>query len=121
MALQEYYPDSRFEVQAFNADVSTAGSGWAVAPGRGKLVKVYTVIGAAITVANAVVTMKIGGTSVTGVSITIAFSGAAAGDVDEGAPTADTYCQPGDKIEFISDGGSTTTSPIQYMAIFERV
>jgi hypothetical protein len=64
--------------------------------------------------------MEINGTAVTGVSVTITQSGSAAGDVDSGEPTAVTYVNEGDSIEFISDGASSTTAPATFTAVIER-
>jgi hypothetical protein len=91
-----------------------------VSPWRGQLKRVYSALHVAITGANAVWTMEINGTAVTGVSVTITQSGSAAGDVDSGEPTAVTYLNEGDVIEFISDGASSTTAPTTFTAVIER-
>jgi hypothetical protein len=106
MALPENRPLSEAAVSAYLADVSTASSTFVVSPWR--------------TGANAVWTMEINGTAVTGVSVTITQSGSAAGDVDSGEPTAVTYVNEGDSIEFISDGASSTTAPATFTAVIER-
>lgn len=120
MALPVPRPISEISVNAHLADLSTAGSAFCVSPCRGELVRAYSVIGAAITTANAVWTMEINGTAVTGVSVTVTQSGSAAGDVDTGEPTARTYVNEGDTIEFISDGASDTTCPTNFTAVIER-
>jgi len=112
------YPINEMPVQAEMADLSTAGSAYAVAPRRGKIVRVFSVIKAAITVADAVWTMKINGAAVTGVSVTVAFTGAAAGDVD--SAIAAIPVSEGDTIEFVSDGASTTTAPTTFTAIIRE-
>jgi hypothetical protein len=122
LALPENRPLSEVAVSAYMADLSTASSAFVVAPCRGRIVRAYSTIYNAITVANAVWTMEINGTAITGVSVTVAFSGSAAGDVDTGTPTglSTTYVNEGDVIEFVSDGGSTTTAPTMFVAVIER-
>jgi hypothetical protein len=122
LALPEPRSLSEATVCAYMADLSTASSAFVVAPFRGRIVRAYSTIYNAITVANAVWTMEINGTAITGVSVTVAFSGSAAGDVDTGTPTAvsTTYVNEGDVIEFVSDGASTTTCPTMFVAVIER-
>lgn len=117
MALHENTPLNEIHVQAYLADLSTASSAFVVSPVRGKIVKAYSVIGAAITSADAVWTMEINGTAVTGVSVTVANSSSAAGDVDSGTPTGANDVNPGDVIEFVSDGASSTTCPTMFTAV----
>ena len=107
-------------VSAYMADLSTASSAFVVAPFRGSIKRVYSVIYNAITVANAVWTVESNGTAVTGVSVTVTQSGSAAGDVDSGTPTALYYVNEGDTIEFVSDGASTTACPTTFTAVIER-
>lgn len=91
-------------------DVSTAGSVF-VTPGvAGTIVKFGNVIDAAITAADAGLTLEIGGTLVTGSAITIANAGSAAGDVDQATPTALNVITASEAIEIVKDGLSTTTS-----------
>jgi hypothetical protein len=122
LALPENRPLSEVAVSAYMADLSTASSAFVVAPCRGRIVRAYSTIYNAITVANSIWTMEINGTAITGVSVTVAFSGSAAGDVDPGTPPglSTTYVNEGDVIEFVSDGGSTTTAPTMFVAVIER-
>lgn len=120
MALPENRPLSEESVSAYLADISTASSTFVAAPFRGKIVRAYSVIHAAITSADAVWTMEINGTAVTGVSVTVANSSSAAGDVDSATPTGANYVNEGDTIEFISDGASSTTAPATFTAVIER-
>lgn len=114
------YPSNRplnvIRVYAHMADVSTAGSAFTVAPCRGKIVKMGSVIHAAISSADSAITSKIAGTSITGGAWTIASSGAAAGDVDTAVPTAANLVNEDDNIEFITDGASSTTAPTTFFA-----
>lgn len=116
-------PAEWFTVSAYLADLSTAGSAFTVAPCRGYIKTARSVIENAITVADATWTLEINGTAVTGVSVTVANSGSAAGDVDEGIPTSlsTSLVNEGDAIEFVNAAGSTTTCPVRFHAVIEPV
>lgn len=116
MALVKNRPLNVERVYAYMADISAPGSAFTVSPCRGKIIKMGSTIGAAITVADAAVTSKINGVLVTGGAWTVAFTGAAAGDVDTAIPSGANAVNEDDKIEFISDGGSTTTAPTTFFA-----
>ena len=90
-------------------DVSTAGQTYVPVDDQhaGEIVEITTALGGAISGADAGLTAKIGGTAVTGGTITIANSGSAAGDVDSCAPTAANVVSNGDTIEIETDGAST--------------
>ena len=92
-------------------DVSTAGQVYVPIneEQEGQIVEIETVLNGAIATANAGLTAKIGGTAVTGGTITIAFSGSAAGDVDNCAPTAANEVVDGSVIEIETNGASTNT------------
>lgn len=91
------------------ADVSTAGQIYIPVPDGGRIIKAFSVIDGAIATANAVLTLKIGGTAVTGGTITITQSGSAAGDVDTCEPTAANTVLEGGSIEVETNGASTNT------------
>jgi hypothetical protein len=116
MAYPVNKPLNIVRVYAYMADVSTASSAFVPSPCRGKIVKAGSSIYAAITGADAAVTMEINGTAVTGGSWTITQSGSAPGDVDTANPTAANLVSEGDAIEFISDGASSTTAPAMFYA-----
>ena len=120
MALPQNRPLSEASVEVQMADLSTASSAYVVCPWRGTLKRAYSVIANAISSADAIWTMEINGTAVTGVSVTVANSGSAAGDMDSGEPTAVTYLNEGDVIEFITDGGSTDTCITRFTVVIER-
>lgn len=122
MALPVPRPISEIAVSANLVDISTASSCFTVAPCRGRIVRAYSTIYGAITGADAVWTMEINGTAITGVSVTVANSGSAAGDVDIGLPTAESTARvnEGDTIEFISDGASSTAIAATFVAVIER-
>lgn len=120
MALTVNHPLlKQVRVTAYMADVSTAGSAFAISPIRGKVIEVGSVIYNAITTADSAASTKIAGTAITGGTWTIAFSGSAAGNVNSAVPTAANTCNEGDNIEFITDGASSTTCPAEFYAIVE--
>lgn len=91
------------------ADVSTASSCYVVAPAGGTISKIYSVINGAISGANSIITSNINGVAITNGSITVAFSGSAAGHIDSATPTALNTVVAGDLITLTTDGGSTGT------------
>jgi len=97
-------------VQTTIANISSASSSWVVSPFGGDITKIETVIDTAITTGDATITAELGGTLVTGSSITIANSGSAPGDVDSSSPTGANTVTAGQAIEIITDGGSTVAS-----------
>lgn len=89
------------------ADISSAGSTFVVLPAC-TVTNIWTVIDGAITTGDAAITFENNaGTALTGGSITIANSGSAAGDIDTCATTANNVFTEGQKLEIITDGGST--------------
>ncbi len=97
-------------VQSFYiADVSTAGQVYVPIHEDGFIKEISTALNGAIATANATLTAKIGGTAVTGGTITIIQSGSAAGDVDTAEPTGANEVSIGDTLEIETDGASTNT------------
>ena len=90
-------------------DISTAGQKYVVPGFRGKIKKAWSVINGAIGTADADLTLKIGGTAVTGGVITVATASSAAGDVDSCTPSGANTFTVGDAIEVETDGASTNT------------
>ena len=99
-----------YTLNAHITDVSTASSAWVVAPVAGIISKIYCTIDTAITVADSVVTSFIGVTGITNGTVTLAYSGSAAGSSFNATPTANRTVSAGSVIELRSDGGSTTAS-----------
>jgi hypothetical protein len=120
MALPELHPLSEVVVYAHTADMSTAGSAFARAPFRGKVVKVGSVIHAAVTTADNGIITKINSTAITGGTYTHAASGSAAGEVRSATPTAANTVNEDDNIEFASDGAGSGTVPATYFAVVRR-
>lgn len=91
-------------------DVSAASdSALETAPFDGLVTRVFSKLLAAITVADANLTPKIGATAITGAALVIAYTGSAVGDVDEAFPTALNVVAKGDTL-VASSGGESTTS-----------
>jgi len=90
-------------------NLDTPTSHYVVSPVAGTITKIYSVIDAAIALADTTLVTKIGGVTVTNGTITIAYSGSAAGDVDSCTPTALNSVSAGTAIE-IASGGETNTS-----------
>ncbi len=116
MSLPNPRPLNIIRVSTYMADSSTAGSSFIAAPTRGKVIKVGSIIHAAVTTADTNVTTKINGTSITGGAFVIAFTSAAAGDVDTATPSAANLVNEDDKIEFASGGEGSGTVPTTFFA-----
>lgn len=109
MAYPKTKPFNAIPLTVIIDDVSTAGQVY-IAPGfRGRITEIYSVLNGAIGTANAGLTAKISGTAVTGGTITIAYSGSAAGDLDSCTPTGANDFTATDVIEVETDGASTNT------------
>jgi len=94
------------------ADISTAGQIFVPIPigFDGTVIEIRTALNGVITTADAVLTPKVNGTAMTNGAITVAFTGAALGDVDASFPTSNNAVRVGDAIEIETDGGSTVTA-----------
>ena len=114
------YPTNRpinvNRVYAHCTDISTAGSYFTVSTCRGKIIKMGSILFAAITTADDVITSKINGTAITGGGWSIATASSAAGDVDIAVPTAANFVNMDDAIEFINSGASDTTAAVTFCA-----
>ena len=113
--------EDTYLLQAELDNISAASSAWVAVPYAGKIRRVSTILHAAITVADATITIT---TSVGAVTetITVAYSGSAAGDVDSVAPAdhANVVVAKGTTIKFETDGGSTTAARLTGVFEIER-
>ena len=82
-------------------------STWTVSPIAGTITNIWTVIDGAIADVDAIITLEIAATPITGGAITVAFSGSAPGDVDTTTPSAANTVTAGQAIEIITNGAST--------------
>lgn len=116
---------SRKYLGAEHTDISAASVAYAVCPEAGQVVKVWATLHAALTSADAVVTMKrirAGGTPATMANgtLTVVQASSAAGLVFSCAPTGpNSFVEEGDVIVFDSDGASSTTARVTYTVELE--
>jgi hypothetical protein len=101
-------------------DVSTAFTSRIAVPDGGRVIKIITVLGGTISGANAGITAKVGTTAMTGGTITVAYSGSAAGDVDTCEPTGANNVEQDGYIGIATDGASTGTHSLHYTIIIRR-
>ena len=101
-------------------DVSTAFTSRIACPDSGRVIKNITVLGGAISGADAGISAKINGTAMTGGTITVAYSGQAAGDVDTCEPTGANNVEQDGYIEIVTDGASTGAHSLHYTIIIRR-
>lgn len=86
------------------------------APFRGRVSKFGSVLGGALTSADATVTVAVNGTTVG--TFTIAYTSSAAGDLDTGEPAAVCYVNEDDVVSFTSAGASGSNIPATFFADF---
>jgi hypothetical protein len=99
-----------FPITCTIQDISNPSSVFIVPGIAGKIVDIHVALNGAITVADSIVTAKINTVPVTGISITAAYSGSAAGSVFSGTATALNTFLADDAIEIITNGGSSTSA-----------
>ena len=109
----------RTVLNAYHADIGTAGSAYVVAPFAGDIVQLEAVNIAANAGTKSVLTAKINGNSVTHPAWEVAIT-AAAGTRSGVTPTAATEFQAGDVISVASDGGSSAVTPAMYSIVIRR-
>jgi hypothetical protein len=98
------------------ADVSATTPVYAPSPVRGKVVRLYSVIGGAITAADATCTVEINGVAATG-TLTIANVGSALGVVDSAQLTGRVEVNQGDVLEVVPAGESSTTATADFYLV----
>lgn len=89
------------------ANLDTVTDYYVVFPFAATITKIYSVIDGAILTANKTLTASIGGVAVTGGVVTIAFTGAAAGDVDVATPSAANTITAGAALKIAATGATT--------------
>jgi len=102
-------------------DLSTAESHYIVSPIAGDIEEIYSVIDQAIATADTTLTAEIAGVPVTGGVVTIAYSGSAAGDVDQATPSAANTVTAGQAIEIVCGGETNTSGAHAHLSILMDV
>jgi len=112
------------EAFTLNVESLEAGFSWVyyvVAPFSGTIVRIDSVLHAAITGADATLQAQIGGVSVTNGLIKIAEAGSAAGVVDTCAPSAlNTLVAGSSVLSFVVGGGSTAPTGATLTIVMRR-
>lgn len=108
-----------YTISATIADVSSASTVYVPVPYVGNVLKVVSVLSGAITVANATVTVKDSDGNSMG-TITVAYSGSAAGDVDTLTPASNQDVTADDYITIETDGGSTDAASLYFTIVMEK-
>ena len=101
-------------------DISTAGSTFVAVPDGGRIIKIMSVLGGAITSGNAAITFEIGGTAITNAGFTVAHSGSAVGTMDGSIPSALNRVEEDGSIEMITDGNSSGTQTLTVTFVVRR-
>lgn len=102
-------------------DISSADQRYVYPGFRGKIKAMRWALNGAITGADADLTLKIGGTAVTGGVATVPESGSAAGDSGEIFPTAANTFDQNTPIEVETDGASTNAVAVVVVLQLEPV
>ena len=111
---------SKYVLTARFDDISTASSIYTVAPFAGNITAIYVVLNGAITVANSAVTVEIAGVPVVGLSVTVAYSGSAAGSIfSDTSITSSNSVTAGQAIEIITDGASSSSASAQVILVID--
>lgn len=105
-------------------DITSAVTKYVYAYKTGNIMKVYSVLGAAITGNDAITVMSnhSGSFAATGHTLTLTASGSAAGTIDSSvltAPTTATHVDQGDVIAVVSDGNSSGGSYVNFTIVIE--
>lgn len=93
-------------------DVSAPGDVYIIAPIGGTISKLFAVLDAAITVADANITFAINGVSIDSSALVISQSGSAPGSEFDNSPTGHNTVVAGNVIKITTDGASSTTAAL---------
>lgn len=110
---------NEYVVSAYLADAGTAGSAYVVCPYAGTIKKLSVVNYAANAGTKTVLLGKIGGSNVTAPAFEEAVT-AAAGTGVTVVPTAANVVTAGQVLEFATDGGSSSVTPVNFQAVIQR-
>jgi hypothetical protein len=107
---------NKFTLTAVLDDVSTASSVYIPMPFACTVNSVYSALQAAITGADATVTVRNNSDTSMG-TLTIAQSGSAAGDVDSLSPSSNNTFTAGQRMRIQTDGASTDTAKLVFVIV----
>jgi hypothetical protein len=129
MALTINHPFDEACLQSAALDASTGKAILFMAPFRGRILKVGTMLGSVLSTADATATTTIAGTAVTGATWVITQSGSAIGDVDfatldgvgaNSAITGANAFNEGDVIKIAMTGSGTAGGTLQGFVCVRR-
>lgn len=110
------FTTNKLVINARIDDVSTSGSIYVPIPVACTVNAVYTALGGPLTSANATITVRNNADTSMG-TITVAYSGSAAGDVDSLTPASNNTFTAGQRMRIDTDGGSTGTYPLVFSIV----
>ena len=100
-------------------NISAVSTVYVPIPFAGTISKVVTVLEASIASANSTITVKNAAAASMG-TITVAYSGSAAGDIDTLLPSSNNTVTADSFITIASDGGSTNTAALRFVVVLDR-
>ena len=121
MALTNLHPVSEAVVYAHSASVGSSPiAALAVAPFRGKIVKVGCVLVSGISTSNLLVSTAINGTAITGGGFSVTATSSVAGTMGSAVPTGANVVVEDDYITFTPSVAAGTTVPATFFAVIRR-
>jgi hypothetical protein len=100
-------------------NISAVSTVYVPIPFAGTISKVVTVLEASIASADSTITVKNAAAASMG-TITVEYSGSAAGDVDTLSPSSNNTVTADSFITIASDGGSTNTAALRFVVVLDR-
>tara|TARA_R110000796_G_scaffold58893_1_gene135733 strand:- start:1179 stop:1661 length:483 start_codon:yes stop_codon:yes gene_type:complete len=106
-------------LEGYIENISSASTVYVPIPFSGTIVKVVTVLEASIGSADATITVSNAAAASMG-TITVAFTGSAAGDVDTLVPSSNNTVTAESFITIATDGASVNTAALRFVVIMDR-
>jgi len=106
-------------LEGYIENISSASTVYVPIPFSGTVVKVVTVLEASIGSADATITVSNAAAASMG-TITVAFTGSAAGDVDTLVPSSNNTVAAESFITIATDGASVNTAALRFVVIVDR-
>jgi hypothetical protein len=100
-------------------NISAVSTVYVPIPFAGTISKVVTVLEASIASADSTITVKNAAAASMG-TITVEYSGSAAGDIDTLLPSSNNTVTADSFITIASDGGSTNTAALRFVVVLDR-